>query len=130
METYQFLIGTVLTKNESKLLRALDIVDHALTQYSDLAELHSLRARVLILMERYREAFKTLELASSTPFMLSSVQCNYGMLYARIGEDKKAEKALIKALQLNPGNFDAMAELGMVLFRGKDRRKRQEGENL
>ena len=85
---------------------------------------------MLILMENYGEASKTLEVASSTPFMLPSVQCNYGMFYARIGEDKKAEEVLIRTLQLNPGDYDAMAELGMVLFRGKDRRKRQEGENL
>lgn len=130
LETYRFLVKVVLMKNESKLPQALGIVESALATYPEVAELHSLKANVLIHMGRHQEALDALNIASSTPTALSSVQYNYGLVYSRLGDLKRAEEALIKALRLDPANHEALLELGMLYYRSGGQARQQEGENM
>ena len=130
LETYQFLVKVVLMKNESKLPRAIEIVESALATYPEVAELHSLKANVLIRMGRHQEALDSLNIASSTPIALASVQCNYGLVYSKLGDSKRAEEALIKALRLDPANHEALLELGMLYYRSGGQARQQEGENM
>ena len=127
VETYQFLIKVVLMKNESKLPHALEIMDRALESFPTVAEFHSLRATVLIRMERFKDALEALTTASNAKVVLPSVHYNYGLIYSKHGESTKAMESFVKSLQADREHYEAMAELGMAYYRNG---KKREGENL
>ena len=130
LETYQFLIKTVLMKNESKLPRALQILDEALDKYPDIAEFHSMRATVLTSMDRTKEALDALSIASNAAVILPSVHYSYGLVYSKHGDLKKAEEYFSNAVRLDRGNNDALLELGMLYFKTGGSARKSEGENM
>ena len=116
LDSYEFLIKTVLMKNESKLPRALAVLDDTLRQYPGLVTLHSLRANVLTRLGRLAEAKAALETASNAPRVMSIVHFNFGLLYAEQGDVKRAEESFKNAIARKSHYYEAVMELGRLRY--------------
>ena len=116
LETYEFLIKVVMMKNESKLPRALAILDEALETYPVVIKLHSLRANVLTRLGRTSEALVALETASRAPRIMPVVYYNLGLVYAEQGDVKRADAAFRNAVAGKANYYEAMMELGRLRY--------------
>jgi tetratricopeptide (TPR) repeat protein len=116
LETYEFLVKTVLMKNESKLPKALAVLDDALQTYPTVVTLRTLRANVLTRMDRVSEAFEELKIASNARTVVPTVHFNYGLAYSHQGDVKRAEESFRNAIRLRRGYYEAIMELGRLYY--------------
>jgi tetratricopeptide (TPR) repeat protein len=72
------------------------------------------RAIDLLVKEKYPEAIRLLRAVTGKTSKFTAPYINLGIAYARIGEMKKAEENLQKALQINNKHPVASNELGLV----------------
>ena len=103
-------------KNERKLPQALSVLDDALREYPTVVKLRALRANVLTRLDRLPEALEELKTASQSTSILPVVHFNYGLVYAQQGAVKKAAESFRNAIRGDPGYFEAVMELGRLLY--------------
>ena len=116
METYDFLILTVFMKNESKLPRALVVIDDALQDYPHVVTLRALRANILTRLDRLQEALTELQIASTARNIMPVVYYNYGLVFAQQGDYKRAEESFRNAIRGRPAYYEAIMELGRLYY--------------
>lgn len=131
VETYQFFIGTLLMKNESKLPTAIKILDDVLAEYPQVVVFHTLKANVLTRMGRVPEALMELSIASNANVVAPSVYYNYGLAYAQQGDLRRATESFLNAVRVRHHEYyyDSLMELGMIYYWAGGA-KRLEGENM
>ena len=131
VETYEFFIGTLLMKNESKLPTAIQVLDDALAEYPQVVIFHTLKANVLTRMGRVPEALMELSIASNADVIASSVHYNYGLAYVQQGDLRKATESFLNAVRVRHHGhyYDSLMELGMIYYWAGGAKK-LEGENM
>ena len=103
-------------KDESKLPRALSVLDDALQIYPNVVTLHSLRANVLTRMGRLNEALTALQTAARSTTIVSTVYFNFGLAFGEQGDVKRAEEAFMNAIAKKPEYYEAIMELGRLRY--------------
>ena len=94
---------------------ALELCEFAMQYYPTTAHLFFHRGKILMKMNRIREAIADLEIAIQTPVFLADINHNLGMAYVAAGSLGKAERSFRAELAGNPGYMDSMLQLGLVL---------------
>lgn len=80
------------------------------------AKLEYQKIKGLMAAKKWKESLGLLNLMTETYPKLSGPYVNLGIVYQKLGEPKKAEKAFKFAIETNSKNFDAYTQLG-VLYR-------------
>ena len=84
METYEFLIEQVIMRNESRLGDALTVCEEALSLYPSFAKLYTIKGRILLKMNRTKEALPVLEFAVQATEILPASHYNLGLAHLQV----------------------------------------------
>ena len=131
LENIYHLLKMIL-KDEGREEEALELCDFAMQYYPSTAHLFFHRGKLLLKLNRIEEAIADLEIAVQTPVFLADINYHLGLAYLAAGAVGKAEAAFRAELAGNPGNIDAVLQLGVSLQRGGsgDQGKLREAQRL
>ena len=115
METYAFLINSVILRNETRVYEALELCETALETYPNYAQLFIVKGSILLKLNRTHEAISSLDLVVQSNLMFADAYHYLGLAHVRLGDKAQGEKFLRHALQIDPNHKLAMLELGILL---------------
>ena len=84
METYEFLIEQVIMKNESRLQDALKVSKEALLLYPNFAKLYAIKGRILLKLNRTKEALSELEIAVQASEIVPASHYSLGLAHLQV----------------------------------------------
>ena len=114
VETYQSL-AYVISRNESRIPEALDVLEVALSMKPSMLALLNMKGYFLHMMNRSSESVAVLQqVVSSQPDHIDSLY-HLGLANYKLGEKGKSEDMMRKVLQLDTTNGRAMLHLGLLL---------------
>ena len=114
IDTYTFLIDSVILRNKSRLPDALQLVDQALETYPKYARLYAMKGIILNKLNRTKRAVDYLEAAFKSRFRSVDMFHHLGLAYERLGERSKAEEMFKRALELDVQHAESLYHLGKL----------------
>ena len=118
----------MIQKDRGREEDSLELIDFALRHYPTTAHLFFHRGKILAKLNRTKEAISDLEIAVQTTIFLPDINHHLGLVYEAAGSPGKAEKAFRAELAGNPGNYESLLQLGVVLVASGDASKLREAQ--
>ncbi len=113
-QTYERLSESYLSKKDTT--GALEIMQQGLKDYPGNSAILVQLINIYEKGNRLEDAMKYLNLAISNEPNNESFYLFRGILFDRMKNPEEAIKSYLKAIELNPGNFDAFFNLGIVYY--------------
>lgn len=113
-QTYERLSESYLSKKDTT--GALEIMQQGLKDYPGNSAILVQLINIYEKGNRLEDAMKYLNLAISNEPNNESFYLFRGILFDRMKNPEEAIKSYLKAIELNPGNFDALFNLGIVYY--------------
>jgi tetratricopeptide (TPR) repeat protein len=108
---------------QGKVDQAGILFNDLVTNHPDVIEGYYYLALLYGEQQKYPEAIRLLETATSKPGCTSRIFYNLGLLYQMVNQNDRCESTLIKGLAIEPGNYDLLYALFAFEMKQNNRAK-------